>query len=259
MSKFGLSLPGAAGWMAPPISDPRRVTKGKETMMRMMMKSLMAGALGSLAAVAVTGGAHAALCPAGGAVGSTLDAYIALGAAGCQIGDKTFSNFSYNGDGTGVLANQVGVTPDAAGNLGVQLNGAWGGPAAGANDVAINFTVAITPGAAPAGTLITDASLQVLNGTGSFLDTEQLFNAVGGALLATITTSDNLLHAAAFAGVLSANETEDLRLNPGAQVSIVDKRFSQSIGPVTTPEPASLAILGISLLGMGVAYRRRRK
>jgi hypothetical protein len=46
------------------------------------------------------------------------------------------------------------------------------------------------------------------------LDTEQLFNAVGGALLATITTSDNLLQTAAFAGVLSANETEDLRLNP---------------------------------------------
>jgi hypothetical protein len=184
--------------------------------------------------------------PAGGAVGSTLDAYIALGAAGCQIGDKTFSSFSYNGDGTGVLANQVGVTPDATGNLGVQLNGAWGGPATGINDVAINFTVAITPGAAPAGTLITDASLQVLNGTGSFLNTEQLFNAVGGALLATITTSDNLPHTAAFAGVLSVNETEDLRLNPGAQVSIVDKRFSQTPG-VPMPEPASLALLGAVL------------
>ena len=121
------------------------------------------GILGVVAAAAlstVSNGAFAGLCPAGGAVGSTLDAYIALGAAGCQIGDKTFSNFSYNGDGTGVLANQVGVTPDATGNLGVQLNGAWGGPATGINDVAINFTVAITPGAAPAGTLITDASLQ---------------------------------------------------------------------------------------------------
>ena len=90
------------------------------------------------------------------------------------------------------------------------------------------------------------------------MDTEQLFNAVGGALLATITTSDNLLHSAAFAGVLSVNETEDLRLNPGAQVSIVDKRFSQTPG-VPMPEPASLAILRVSLLGMGVAYRRRRK
>ena len=87
------------------------------------------GILGVVAAAAlstVSNGAFAGLCPAGGAVGSTLDAYIALGAVGCQIGDKTFSNFSYNGDGTGVLANQVGVTPDATGNLGVQLNGAWG-------------------------------------------------------------------------------------------------------------------------------------
>src|SRR6266550_4242394 len=80
MRKFGLSRLGAAGLMAPPIGDPRRATKRKGTMMRMMTKSLMAGALVSLATVAVTGGAHAAPCPAGGAVGSTLDAYIALGA-----------------------------------------------------------------------------------------------------------------------------------------------------------------------------------
>jgi len=84
----------------------------------MRVKYLNLGIAVTAALSALSSGAFAALCPAGGAVGSTLDAYIALGAAGCTIGDKTFSNFVYNGDGTGILATQVGVTPDASGNLG---------------------------------------------------------------------------------------------------------------------------------------------
>ena len=63
----------------------------------MRVKYLNLGIAVTAALSALSSGAFAALCPAGGAAGSTLDAYIALGAGGCQIGDKTFSNFVYNG------------------------------------------------------------------------------------------------------------------------------------------------------------------
>ena len=84
-----------------------------------MIKKLVT--LLSLAALAVGVGstqADAAPCTPG-----LASAYEALGAAGCQIGDKTFSEFNFTS--TEVLDSQIIITPGAniltAGDLGFRL------------------------------------------------------------------------------------------------------------------------------------------
>src|SRR5712671_345150 len=95
MKKYELSL-----------DDPRQVTKTKGTVMRMMTKSLMAGALVSLATVAVPGAANAVVC---GAVGATTLAQVLGGS--CTVEDKTFS-FAANAlapDGFNLTVAEIGV------------------------------------------------------------------------------------------------------------------------------------------------------
>jgi hypothetical protein len=228
-------------------------------MMRMMRKSLMAGALVSLATVAVSGSANAVVCGDAGATNLAL--VEALGS--CTVEDKTFGfnaqSFSQTNIDAITAANvQVLALPSPGTpntNPGIRFTGAFLNTSANMPaDFTINFTVT-----AGAGFSITDASLSVMGVTPgtTFSDVETL--TPGGVITAT-----NLNPTPApinFAAVSTLSETENFAITSfaGTGASIIDKRFSET-GAVTTPEPASLAILGISLLGMGAAtYRRRRK
>jgi hypothetical protein len=120
-------------------------------------------------------------------------------------------------------------------------------------DALWQFTVS-----APSATPIIDAELQVflsLSGPGTFSDTE----AFPGTTIPSLTATDLLLHSEPISpAVVSLNVTDHLSVIPGGDVSAIDRQFSQPVSrPI--PEPASLSILAVSLLGMGVAYRRFRR
>jgi hypothetical protein len=95
---------------------------------------------------------------------------------------------------------------------------------------------------APATDPITDFHL-LLNGlVGPVLDVATLSNGV------TLSSSDNLEHAISFAPVTSLKVSDDIGVNPGGSVSILDKQFSQ------TPVPGAGCGCGIA----GSSYSLRR-
>jgi PEP-CTERM motif len=220
--------------------------------MRIMAKSMIAGAFVSLATAAAPGVANAAPC-----INTTLDNWLESAHPGfnCAVGDKTFSNFSYSQDGfngmnghSNTPASSVGVGPAFTPFPGIGFNALWQNTGTTTADALLSFNVT-----APATTPITNFELLLDGVLGSVLDVASLSNGV------TISSNDNLLRVANFAPVTSLLVIDDIGVNAGtpaspSTISSVEKQFTQGV-----PEPASLAILGVSLLGMGVAYRRFRK
>jgi hypothetical protein len=185
---------------------------------------------------------------------TTLNNWLVTGFS-CEVGNLTFSNFTYSPDGfVNVPANVVGVHPATTPlteGPGVGFNAGWQNTGTTTLDALITFNVT-----APAATPIVDFHLLLDGVVGSnVLDVATLNNAAGQNV-ATVSSSDNSVHSATFAPVTFLSVHDDILVGPGSTISSVDKQFSQVPGPVVG---AGLPGLVAACGGLLALARRRRR
>ncbi len=216
------------------------------------------------------------LTPAAGQTNSnatvSLADLISGQAMGLKVGDKEFTGFSYSPIGDMPTAANVMVLGfrDLNGNWGVSFHGAFLDlPGGSFSDALIRFMVNVAAAEAELGWRIDDAHLFIgganTGGDESAFIVDESFAENSELLEAFVTTigpgpqQNQLSDSADFAPVVKLNVTKDILAIAAAgnalpaRATVIDQSFSQ----VLIPEPASVALLGLSSLAMvGLARRR---
>jgi len=181
-----------------------------------------------------------------------------LPAAGCDFGGLTFSNFSVSAS-AGFTAATVGTgaastaTPSNV-NLIYQLSST---PGVGPGDVLLSYAVTASPGIKLTGIDLTNDAIMgpvvigevacrvMFSPTGTCAPADRL-----AMLVATTGQTMNALFASPVDFVFLH---KDIDIGVGGFIS----DFSNSHDISAVPEPATLLLLGSTLTGIGLAWRRR--